>query len=158
MAAQEPATLVLTETGEKISKPLTGKPDKYGQRYFKEVDGEQVEISRGEFKEDRRMHLTVRHRSISRCGHRFNPSQEPRHRNCEMCWFAYLNVNGPIVQTCDEIMSKFGIKGLVQIRGKKCAKNFLKFVSTVAQWKREIKATRKDAGVENGENTATKSN
>ena len=140
MAAQEPVTLALTETGEKISKPLDGKPDSYGKRYFKYVTNEageetQVEITRGEFKKDRKLHVTVRRGRLPRCSHKFIPGEEPRHRNCEMCWFTFFNSLGAVTQTCDEIVQKFGTKGLVQIRGKEFTKNFTKFMATLAQWK-----------------------
>jgi hypothetical protein len=137
-------TLTSPETVEKLSKPLTGKSDKRGLRYFKIVKGEngedkeEVEITRGEFKEDRRLHFTVRRGRLPRCGHKFDPTSEPRHRNCEVCWFTFFNTNGSVVQTCDEIVSKFGLKGLIQIRGKEFAKNYIKFMATLAQWKQAV--------------------
>jgi hypothetical protein len=138
--AANACTLTLPETGEKVSKRKPGKPDKRGLRYFKIIknkDGEdeEVEITRSEFKEDRRLHFTVRHGSISRCGHRFNSSTEPRHRNCEMCWFAFFSVHKAAVETCDEVYKKFGLKGLVQVYGKEFSKNYTKFMATLAQWK-----------------------
>ena len=113
MAAQEPVTLTLAETGEKISKPLDGKPDKYGQRYFKYItneagEEEQIEITRGEFKNDRKLHVTVRHRELPRCGHKLVLGTEPRHRNCEVCWFTFFQLHGELVQSLDEAYAKHG--------------------------------------------------
>ena len=158
--AETAYTLISPETGEKVSKPRVGNPDKYGQQYFKTVvdkDGnsEEVEISRSEFKEDRRLHFNVRHGSVPRCGHKFVPGQEPRNRNCEVCWFTFFQVHGELVQSLDEVYAKHGKAGLLQLRGPKFVKNFLKFMATVAQWKKEIDATQKDAGVENVEINST---
>jgi hypothetical protein len=152
-------TLTLQETGEKVSKRKPGKPDKRGLRYFKIIknkDGEdeEVEITRSEFKEDRRLHFTVRHGSISRCGHRFNSSTEPRHRNCEMCWFAFFQVHGELTQSLDELYAKHGKEGLLQVRGSKFVQNFLRFMSTVAQWKKEIEAKQNDAGQKEDQNVS----
>ena len=164
MAAQEPVTLALTETGEKISKPLDGKPDSYGKRYFKYVTNEageetQVEITRGEFKKDRKLHVTVRHGELPRCGHKLVLGTEPRHRNCEVCWFTFFQLHGELVQSLDEAYARHGKAGLLQLRGQKFVANFLRFMGTVAQWKKEIDATQKDAGVNNGEaNSTTESN
>jgi hypothetical protein len=153
--AANACTLTLPETGEKVSKRKPGKPDKRGLRYFKIIknkDGEdeEVEITRSEFKEDRRLHFTVRHGSISRCGHRFIPGEEPRQRNCDVCWFTFFQVHGELTQAMDELYAKHGKAGLLQLRGPKFVKNFLKFMSTVAQWKKEIEATQKNPEVENG--------
>jgi len=115
-------------------------------------DGEEqeVEITRGEYKEDRRLHFTVRHNRLPSCGHKFDPNGEPRHRNCEMCWFAFFQVHGELTQGLDELFAQHGEKGLLQVRGKKFVKNFLRFMSTLAQWKKTADTSKNATGVTNG--------
>ena len=70
-----------------------------------------------------------------------------------------FQLHGELVQSLDEVYNKHGKAGLLQLRGQKFVANFLRFMGTVAQWKKEIDATQKDAGVNNGEaNSTTESN
>jgi hypothetical protein len=147
-------TLIEEKTGEIIKKHPEGKPDRYGLRYFKQIKNEQgedeeVEITRGEFKKDRKLHVTLQFNRIPRCQHKFVPGAEPRHRNCEMCWFTFFRAHGELTQSLDELFAKHGKAGLLQVRGTKFVKNFLKFMATLAEWKKQVEAA-KGTGVTNG--------
>lgn len=79
---------------------------------------------------------TLHHQTVPMCGHKFVPGQEPKHRNCEPCWFTFFNAHGELTQACDTVFKDFGPDGLTKIRGPKFAKNFIKFMSTLASWKK----------------------
>ena len=99
-------------------------------------DGEKIEITRSEFKEHRRKFFTVKYQVNQTCGHPIVKDNEPRFRNCEACWFVFFQIHGEFTQACDEVFGKFGEDGLRQLRGPKLTKNFLKFMSTLALWKK----------------------
>lgn len=69
------------------------------------------------------------------CGHKFVPEQEPRHRNCEACWFTFFQVHGEVTKTADELFKAAGVEAIQQLRGKKFTKHFLRFMGALAQWK-----------------------
>lgn len=123
---------VTAAEGVEVPYPLPGKlPD-----YYRTLpDGSIKSLTRGEYKEAMRKECTIR-RPVPQCGHRFTPGEEPRHRNCEACWFAFFQVHGELTQACDEVFTKFGEAGLRSLRGPKFAKNFTKFMSTLAAWQK----------------------
>ena len=84
----------------------------------------------------------IRYQRLPVCHHKFVPGAEPRHRNCESCWFAFFQIHGEIVQAADEVHSKYGISGLAQLRGQKFAQNFTKFMATVAVWKKAMEEAK----------------
>lgn len=117
-------------------------------RYWKLGEkGEKIPIKRSEYKKAMHDTFTVTRPLIPMCGHKLVHGEEPRHRNCESCWFSFFQVHGELSQAADEVFSKFGENGLRQLRGPKFAKNFLKFMSTLAAWKAATEAQKeKDAG------------
>lgn len=129
-----------------LTIPQESTPDYYkiGQ------NGEKIAITRGEYKDAMRKQFTVRRPSVPACGHRFAHSSEPRHSNCESCWFAFFQVHGELTQACDEVFKKFGEAGLRQLRGPKFTKNYLRFMSTLAQWKAAADAAEAASKEANG--------
>lgn len=87
---------------------------------------------------------TLMYRRIPMCGHALIPGKEPRHRNCEACWFTFFKIHGELSQSCDEVFSKFGENGLKQLRPGKFTRNFLKFMATLAVWKKAMDQVEKD--------------
>lgn len=83
----------------------------------------------------------IRYTRLPACGHRFDPNREPRFNNCESCWFAFFQTHGELTQTADELFQKHGIDAIRQIRGKKFAENWLKFMATLAQWKQQMEGS-----------------
>lgn len=110
-------------------------------------DGEKIAIKRSEYKKAMHDEFTVKHPLIPMCGHEFVKGVEPRHRNCEPCWFTFFNAHGELTQAADEVFSKFGIAGVRQLRGPKFAKNFTKFMSTLAAWKKATEDAKEAAVV-----------
>jgi hypothetical protein len=90
---------------------------------------------------------TLKLQRVPMCGHKFTPGQEPRHRNCESCWFTFFQVHGELTQSLDEVFAKYGESGLRHLKPAKYVKNFLRFMSTIATWK-EAAETAKEHDVE----------
>jgi hypothetical protein len=72
------------------------------------------------------------------CGHKFAPGSEPRFSNCESCWFAFFQVHGDLTKAVTELVHEHGMDSVKQVRGEKFAKNFIKFMATIAQWKTQV--------------------
>lgn len=100
-------------------------------------------ISRKEYGEIRRQQITRVCQKVPMCGHKFVPGAQPRHRNCEACWFAFFNVHGELTQSIEELYAKHGKQPVVTLLGPKVLKNFLKFMSTVAAFKASQEARAK---------------
>jgi hypothetical protein len=86
--------------------------------------------------------VTVKLQKVEPCGHKFVPGEEPRHRNCTPCWFAYFQVNGEITKAADEVFQEQGESGLRQLATPKFVKNFLMFMGALAQWEALNKAAQ----------------
>ena len=106
--------------------------------------GAYEEITRAEYKKVMRETFTVKHQRIPQCGHKFVPGHEPRHRNCEQCWFVFFQVHGELTQSVEEVFQKHGKPAIVALRGVKFLDNFLKFMATVAQYKLAADAAAKE--------------
>lgn len=93
------------------------------------------ELTEGEIKKLRKQYITVQHPKVVGCKHRLDLSRQPRHRNCQTCWFAWFNNHGEIVQQLDEMHTASGDAVIVQLQGKKFYHRWRQFMATVAQWK-----------------------
>lgn len=85
---------------------------------------------------------TLKYQRIPMCGHKFRFGTEPRNRNCESCWFTFFNSHKDLVEAVDEVFTKFGASGLSQLRDPKFTRNFTRFMSTVANWKKAADAAK----------------
>jgi len=90
-----------------------------------------------QFKALRAKYFTVRHKRMEPCGHRLDAMNEPRN-NCEFCWFAFFQTHGELVQTTDRAYQEQGAEFLDKMRGQKYRKMFLRFMSTMAMFKKEM--------------------
>ncbi len=99
----------------------------------------QPELSIGERKELNKKFVTCQLPRVVACGHRLDLSRQPRHRNCETCWYAWFNSHGEVVQQLDEMLQteQHGETLIVQLQGKKFMHRWRQFMSTVASWKPE---------------------
>lgn len=86
----------------------------------------------------RRLYFTVRHGVVNICGHRLDAMNEPRNRNCEHCWFAWLNTHAELVKTADRAYREQGKAFLIKMRGAKFTKMFESFMATVAKLRTEL--------------------
>lgn len=122
------------ETAEQIeanSAVIEANPD---------TPAEQKPPTRRELGRLRRQYFTRELPTVTGCGHKADPMREPKN-NCQYCWFTFFNNHGELVQAVDELWRKEpGI--LVGLKGNKFAKNFLKFMATLAQWKATADAAK----------------
>lgn len=82
---------------------------------------------------------TLKYQRIPMCGHKFIPGRpEPRHRNCDSCWFTGFQVNGTFTQAVEKVYQEQGEDFLVKLKGRRFVNNFLKFMSTVAAFQAAI--------------------
>lgn len=109
-----------------------------------------TEMTLRQFKALRAKYFTVRHKRMDPCGHRLDAMNEPRN-NCEFCWFAFFQTHGELVQTADRAYQEQGTDFLDRMRGIKFRKMFLRFMSTMAMFKKEIEAAKGQNG-QAGEN------
>lgn len=112
--------------------------------YTRNPDGTKTPITKAEYKKGMREQYTAKHNINPTCGHKVVVGHEPRHRNCEACWFAYFQIHGQITKIADEIFQKHGAveggKIITDLKGKKFFENFTRFMSTVAKWKADMEA------------------
>lgn len=94
-----------------------------------------------------KMYFTVEHGTVKTCGHKLDLNVDPRHRNCDDCWFAYFQNNGQMTATCVELVEKHTYKALIALRGYKFAEKFFKFISYVEALKNDLEAGKKLEGI-----------
>lgn len=97
---------------------------------------EQPKLTEDEIKKLRKQYITVQHPRVIGCKHRLDLSRQPRHRNCQTCWFAWFNNHGEVVQQLDEMHTAGGDTLIVQLQGKKFLHRWRQFMATVAQWQK----------------------
>ena len=88
----------------------------------------------------RGQYFTVRHIPLADCGHKMDVINEPRHRNCENCWFQWLNFHPQLVSTVDEAWREHGKEFVVRMRGNKFVEMYGRFMATVAHLRKEEEA------------------
>lgn len=146
-------TTALLETAEEAKASLkvaTGDRKKYPYYRVDPDTGDHIEITRAEYKEYMRKHVTRNYTKLPMCGHKFVPNaEEPRHRNCGSCWFTFFQVHGELTQEVEKAYQEHGPGIIRQTRGPKFLKKFLVFMGTLAQWK---KATEEAAALDNKDN------
>jgi hypothetical protein len=72
--------------------------------------------------------------------------------NCDVCWMAYFQNNGVVVQIADECFQEAGRDVLERSRGKKFVHYFVRFMSTMARFQREQEEAAKAAEEKNSVN------
>jgi hypothetical protein len=72
-------------------------------------------------------------------------SRQPKHRNCESCWFAWFQNHGEIVQQLDEMHMADGDALIIQLQGEKFYHRWRQFMATVAQWQQTQTETNEQA-------------
>src|ERR1700749_1280800 len=85
------------------------------------------------------------------CGHKIVAGSEPRHRHCELCWFAFFTIHGEITKLADEIFRSEGEGALVQIKGRNFVTHFARYMVALDAWKvrqEELKNEQSTSGTE----------
>jgi hypothetical protein len=88
-----------------------------------------------EIRKLRKQYVTVKLPRVSPCNHRLDLSRQPRNRNCQMCWFAWFQNHGEIVQQLDEMFQEHGANLIISLQGQKFYHRWRQFMATIAQWK-----------------------
>lgn len=118
------------------------------------------EITEAQYRKLRGQYFTVRHIPLTDCGHKMDVINQPRHANCENCWWQWFNFHPKLVETVDEAWREHGKAFVVKLRGKKFADMFARFIVTVVAFKKQEEALRENTtdtdklrgtGVEAGE-------
>jgi hypothetical protein len=77
----------------------------------------------------------LKYERVQPCQHKFVPGGEPRHRNCQPCWFTFFQVYQGLTKTAEEVLRTEGEHALIQIRHAKFYKHYKRYVATMAKWK-----------------------
>jgi len=128
----EPTPVTFTDT------PAPGKPS---PKFYSEgpapLVAEKQELAPNEpitpkmLRELRGKYFTVRHILLTDCGHNMDVINEPRHRNCENCWWQWLNFHPQLVKSVDEAWQEHGKAFVIRLRGRHFAKMFGRYMASV---------------------------
>jgi hypothetical protein len=100
------------------------------------------ELTEADMRKLRKQYVTIQLPKVIACKHRLDLSRQPRHRNCEHCWWAWFNNHGEIVQQLDEMHTSGQDDVIIQLQGSKFFKRWLQFMSTVANFKLQQEAAQ----------------
>lgn len=93
-------------------------------------------LTESQFRELRGRYFTVRHLRVKECGHKIDTMNEPS-IGCEWCWWTWLSGHAELVQTTDEAFREHGKDFVIRLRGRRYLKYFLRYMATVARFKKE---------------------
>jgi hypothetical protein len=96
--------------------------------------------TRAEIGKARRQFITKTFGTVTKCGHKFHPTDNPT-TNCEFCWEAYFATQDGIRIGVQSIVETFGEAQLVKVRGAKFVKMWKRFLATQAPTPIESVAT-----------------
>ena len=65
-------------------------------------------LTEAQFRQLRGRYFTIRHVPVPECGHLIDMINEPRHRNCEWCYWAWFSAHGELVQVADKALQEQG--------------------------------------------------
>lgn len=139
---------------QKYNKQTQQIPENQQPESAKEPTPLPQQMTLRQFRALRGKYFTVKHKRMEPCGHRLDQITEPR-SNCEFCWFAFFQTHGQLVQTADRAYQEQGVEFLDKIRGQKWRKMFLRFMSTVAMFQKEMEAAKGKTDGQAGENQSS---
>ena len=120
----------------------------------------QQPISEAQLRALRGQYFTVRHIPLTDCGHKMDVINEPRHRNCQNCFWQWMNFHPKLVETVDEAWREHGKAFVIRLRGKWFATMYARYMATVIEFKKqeeEQKVEQTNNARQPGENTAAES-
>ena len=104
----------------------------------------QVPLNEAQFRKLRGQYFTVRHDLVGQCGHKIDRMNEPS-IGCEWCWWTWFSGHGELIQTTDRALQEQGKYFVIKMRGKRYLKYFLRYMSTLARFKKEQDATNTES-------------
>ena len=99
-------------------------------------------LTKAEIGKIRKQYITVKNPRVIICKHRLNLKSQPRHRNCENCWWAWFQNNGEMVKTADDAYQSGHPEIIVMLQGQKFFEYFVKFMATVARLESQIESQK----------------
>jgi len=115
------------------TEPTPGEP-------AAEVRQEPPDLSPAGLRKLRGQYFTIRHIPLTDCGHKLDVLNEPRDRNCQNCFWQWMNFHPQLVSTVDEAWREHGKEFVIRLRGKHFANQFGRYMATVAHFKEQEKA------------------
>lgn len=103
-------------------------------------DGKPPKLTEALMRQLRGKYFTVKLPRLENCGHKYSPTNEPRMRNCENCWFQFFNTHPQLVETADQFWRTQGKQAMVGMRGEHFTKMFVRYMATVIHMMQEEKA------------------
>ena len=134
-SVQEPTGTAETPAAEPVGPPkgYEGVPPEL----WPNKDGNPPVITERLLKSLRGKYFTVRHVPLSDCGHKLDMINEPRHRNCENCWWNFFNTHPQLVEVADQFFRTQGKKPMIGMRGECFVKMFLRYMATVINFMKQ---------------------
>ena len=85
----------------------------------------------------RKMYMTVKHPRVIACQHRLDLGRQPRHRNCESCWYAFFANHKEVVDQLHEMHTNEQDEAIVALQGKKFLHRWRQFMATIIEWSQQ---------------------
>jgi hypothetical protein len=124
-----------------VPQEVQGEPATSGQNLPPELqpdaDGNPPKLTEKLLRSLRGKYFTVKHPVLTDCGHRLDMINEPRHRNCENCWFQWFNRHPQLIETADQFFREQGRKPMEGLRGAHFVKMFVRYMATVIHLMKE---------------------
>jgi len=95
------------------------------------------QITEGQLRELRGKYFTIRHPRVPECNHKSDVINEPRHRNCQHCWFSWLESHPELVKVADEAYIEQGAAFLDKMRGRTFRVMFCRYMATKLKMQKE---------------------
>lgn len=127
-----------TVVGDKVQerKPPEGY-ETVPPELWPDENGKQPELTPKLLKQLRGKYFTIKHPQLKECGHKLDMINEPRHRNCENCWWTFFNTHPQLVETADQFFKTQGKQAMIGLRGKQFVTMFVRFMATMIHFARQ---------------------
>lgn len=126
--------------GEVVAETPAGPPPGYEQvppELWPDKDGKPPQLTEKLLRRLRGKYFTVKHPTLTDCGHRLDMINEPNHRNCENCWFQFFNTHPQLVEVSDQFFRTHGKNAMIGMRGLKFVKMFCRYMATIIEFARK---------------------
>jgi hypothetical protein len=82
----------------------------------------------------------IKYPILTGCFHKYDNMRQPKHRNCDNCWFHFFSNNLQMVEVTDTMYKNFGKSRVVESQGEKFFKKFTQFMSLMTKKQAELEA------------------
>lgn len=113
-----------------VTETVQPEPERPGAEGIRTPDSVPPQITERLIRQLRLKYFTVRHPRVPECGHKLDQINEPRHRNCEICWYVWFEIHPQLVETADQFYRTQGKRALEGLRGTQFVKMFERYMAT----------------------------